>query len=140
MPIRLTSLVTRPIFKQDCYCVPAAAIGQERTYAWPDERPLQTADSTGQRNTLSPAEAEGVLHVKQRPRIYYSDSQKALMWKRWKEGWTLHQIAQLFDRRSSRNMGQHFGLRLESKRDESGEAGCLVLQFPQLAQVIDSLR
>jgi len=39
-----------------------------------------------------------VLHVKQRPRIYYSDSQKALMWKRWKEGWTLHQIAQLFNR------------------------------------------
>ena len=36
--------------------------------------------------------------MKQRPRIYYSESQKALMWKRWKEGWTLHQIAQLFDR------------------------------------------
>jgi IS30 family transposase len=39
-----------------------------------------------------------VLQVKQRPRIYYSESQKALMWERWKEGWTLHQIAQLFDR------------------------------------------
>jgi hypothetical protein len=39
-----------------------------------------------------------VLQVKQRTRIYYSDSQKELMWKRWKEGWTLHQIAQLFDR------------------------------------------
>ena len=36
--------------------------------------------------------------MKQRPRIYYSDSQKALMWERWKEGWTLHQIAQLFGR------------------------------------------
>jgi hypothetical protein len=36
--------------------------------------------------------------MKQRPRIYFSDSQKALMWKRWKQGWTLHQIAQLFDR------------------------------------------
>ena len=36
--------------------------------------------------------------MKQRPRIYYSDSQKELMWKRWKEGWTLHQIAQLFNR------------------------------------------
>ena len=36
--------------------------------------------------------------MKQRPRIYYSDAQKALMWERWKEGWTLHQIAQLFDR------------------------------------------
>ncbi len=33
-----------------------------------------------------------------RTRNYYTDSQKALMWARWKEGWTLHQIGQLFDR------------------------------------------
>jgi DNA-binding CsgD family transcriptional regulator len=33
-----------------------------------------------------------------RTRNYYTDSQKALMWQRWKEGWTLHQIGQLFDR------------------------------------------
>ena len=39
--------------------------------------------------------------MKQRPRIYYSDSQKALMWERWKQGWTLHQIGQLFDRAHS---------------------------------------
>jgi FixJ family two-component response regulator len=36
--------------------------------------------------------------MKQRPRIYYSDSQKALMWERWRQGATLHQIAGLFDR------------------------------------------
>ena len=36
--------------------------------------------------------------MKQRPRIYYSDSQKALMWERWKKGESLQQIAQLFDR------------------------------------------
>jgi IS30 family transposase len=36
--------------------------------------------------------------MKRRPRIYYSDSQKALMWERWKQGATLHQIGQLFDR------------------------------------------
>ena len=36
--------------------------------------------------------------MKRRPRIYYSDSQKALMWKRWKQGWTLHEIGKLFDR------------------------------------------
>ena len=36
--------------------------------------------------------------MKQRRRIYYSDAQKALMWERWKQGWTLHQIAQLFSR------------------------------------------
>lgn len=36
--------------------------------------------------------------MNQRPRIYYSASQKALMWERWRQGWTLHQIGQLFDR------------------------------------------
>jgi IS30 family transposase len=36
--------------------------------------------------------------MRYRTRIYYTDSQKALMWERWKEGWTLHQIAQLFNR------------------------------------------
>jgi len=36
--------------------------------------------------------------MKYRTRTYYTDAQKALMWERWKQGWTLHQIAQLFDR------------------------------------------
>jgi IS30 family transposase len=36
--------------------------------------------------------------MKRRPRTHYTDAQKALMWERWKEGWTLHQIAQLFSR------------------------------------------
>ena len=33
-----------------------------------------------------------------RPRIYYTESQKALMWERWQKGDSLQQIAQLFDR------------------------------------------
>ena len=36
--------------------------------------------------------------MKYRTRIYYTDAQKALMWERWKQCWTLHQIAQLFNR------------------------------------------
>jgi FixJ family two-component response regulator len=36
--------------------------------------------------------------MKQRPRIYYSASQKALIWDRWQKGETLHQIAGLFER------------------------------------------
>lgn len=36
--------------------------------------------------------------MKYRTRIYYTDAQKAVMWDRWKQGWTLHQIAQLFNR------------------------------------------
>ncbi len=36
--------------------------------------------------------------MKQRTRIYYSDTQKALMWDRWQKGDSLHDIAKLFDR------------------------------------------
>ena len=36
--------------------------------------------------------------MRQRPRIYYSASQRALIWERWRKGETLHQIARLFDR------------------------------------------
>jgi len=39
--------------------------------------------------------------MKQRPRIYYSESQKAIMWERWQKGESLQQIAQLFDRNHS---------------------------------------
>ena len=39
--------------------------------------------------------------MKQRPRIQYTESQKALMWKRWQKGESLQQIAQLFDRNHS---------------------------------------
>ena len=39
--------------------------------------------------------------MKQRPRIYYTDSQRALMWDRWEKGESLYQIAQLFDRGNS---------------------------------------
>ena len=36
--------------------------------------------------------------MRYRTRTYYTDAQKAVMWERWKQGWTLHQIARLFDR------------------------------------------
>jgi IS30 family transposase len=36
--------------------------------------------------------------MKRRPRIYYTESQKALMWDRWQKGESLHSIARLFDR------------------------------------------
>ncbi|KUY69345.1 integrase [Burkholderia cepacia] len=43
--------------------------------------------------------------MKQRRRIYYTETQKALMWERWRKGDTLHQIAQLFDRHHSSIQG-----------------------------------
>ncbi len=36
--------------------------------------------------------------MKQRPRIYYSEAQKSLMWERWQQGDSLHAIARFFDR------------------------------------------
>ena len=39
--------------------------------------------------------------MKYRTRTYYTDSQKALMWERWKKGDSLQKIAQLFDRNHS---------------------------------------
>ena len=39
--------------------------------------------------------------MKQRPRIYYTEGQKALMWERWRKGESLQHIAQLFDRNHS---------------------------------------
>ncbi|MFN8985394.1 MAG: IS30 family transposase, partial [Burkholderiales bacterium] len=39
--------------------------------------------------------------MKYRTRIYYTETQKALMWERWKTGESLQQIAQLFDRNHS---------------------------------------
>ena len=36
--------------------------------------------------------------MKYRPRIYYTETDKALMWDRWQKGDSLHAIARLFDR------------------------------------------
>jgi transposase, IS30 family len=52
--------------------------------------------------------------MKQRPRIHYTERQKALMWERWQKGDTLHQIAQLFDRHHpsiARILGETGGIR-----------------------------
>ena len=40
-----------------------------------------------------------------RPRIHYTESQKALMWERWQKGESLQKIAQLFDRNHSSIQG-----------------------------------
>ena len=36
--------------------------------------------------------------MKIRPRIYYTEEQKALMWDRWQKGESLNSIVRLFDR------------------------------------------
>jgi len=58
--------------------------------------------------------------MKQRPRIYYTEEQKALMWDRWQKGESLGSIARLFDRHHpsiERIIREHGGIRpLERRR------------------------
>ena len=57
--------------------------------------------------------------MKQRPRIYYTESQKALMWERWRQGESLQDIAQLFDRNHSsiqRILAETGGIRPAQRR------------------------
>ena len=39
-----------------------------------------------------------MLKVKYRPRIYYTEEQKALMWDRWQKGESPSSLDRLFDR------------------------------------------
>ena len=57
--------------------------------------------------------------MKQRTRIYYSQSDRALMWDRWQRGDSLHAIARLFDRGHSsvqRIFGEAGGIRPPPRR------------------------
>ncbi len=57
--------------------------------------------------------------MKQRPRIYYTESQKAVMWERWRNGESLQQIAELFDRNHSsiqRILAETGGIRPAQRR------------------------
>jgi IS30 family transposase len=63
-----------------------------------------------------------MLTMKYRPRIYYTEEQKALMWDRWQKGDSLHQIAQLFDRHHTsvrRILAESGGIRPAPRRRSS---------------------
>ncbi|MCA8081298.1 IS30 family transposase [Burkholderia cepacia] len=60
--------------------------------------------------------------MKQRRRIYYTDSQNAVMWERWRKGESLQQIAQLFDRNHSsvqRILAETGGIQPKQRRRSS---------------------
>jgi IS30 family transposase len=46
-----------------------------------------------------------MLKMKQQPRIYYTETDKSLMWDRWQKGESLHSIARLFGRHHSAIQG-----------------------------------
>jgi IS30 family transposase len=71
--------------------------------------------------------------MKYRTRTYYTDSQKALMWERWKQGWTLHEIGKLFDRhhRSVRQiLAETGGIRPPERR-----RSCLALTLAEREEI-----
>ena len=57
--------------------------------------------------------------MKQRPRIYHTETDKALMWERWQKGESLNSIARLFDRGHSsiqRILAETGGIRPPDRR------------------------
>lgn len=61
--------------------------------------------------------------MKRRPRIYYTEDQKALMWDRWKKGESLGSIARLFDRHHpsiERIIREHGGIRPPERQRSPG--------------------
>ena len=60
--------------------------------------------------------------MKMRPRIYYTEEQKAMMWDRWKKGESLGSIARLFDRHQpsiERIIREQGGIRPPERRRSS---------------------
>ena len=57
--------------------------------------------------------------TKYRPRTYYTEADKAMMWDRWAKGESLHSIARLFDRHNPslrRILAQSGGIRPPTRR------------------------
>jgi IS30 family transposase len=75
--------------------------------------------------------------MKQRPRIYYTDTQKALMWDRWQKGESLHAIARLFGRHHPSIRGvlvQSGGIRPAPRR-----RSCLALTLAEREEISRSV-
>src|SRR5690348_2422749 len=97
-----------------CLCSDAATTSAHRQTSDRYDRRIQLVDATHYAIT-----AEGVLQMERRRRIYYSASQRAVIWERWRKGETLHQIAHLFDRSHSsiqRIVAESGGMRPPERR------------------------
>ena len=71
--------------------------------------------------------------MKMRPRIYYTEEQKAPMWDRWQKGESLNSIARLFDRGHSsiqRILTETGGIRPRQRR-----RSCLALTLAEREEV-----
>ena len=74
-----------------------------------------------------------MFKMKYRPRIYYTEEQKALMWDRWQKGESLGSIAKLFDRSHSsiqRILAQTGGIRPAQRK-----RSCRSLTLPEREEI-----
>ena len=77
--------------------------------------------------------------MKKRPRIYYSASQRTLIWERWRKGETLHQIARLFDRYHSSIQGilaESGGIRPTERR--RSKTSLTLIKREEISRVVGS--
>ena len=79
-----------------------------------------------------------MLKIKQRPRIYYTETDKSMMWDRWQKGESLSSIARLFDRHHSAIQGilsRTGGIRPPQRR-RSGLAGLLACPYGGKSRIV----
>ena len=67
---------------------------------------------------------------KYRPRIYYTEADKALMWDRWQKGESQNAIARLFDRHQTDNVSE---LRMKYENIYPFNINCPVADYRRLA-------
>jgi IS30 family transposase len=78
-----------------------------------------------------------MLQMEHRPRIYYTEAQKALTWDRWQKGESLHAIARLFGRHHPSIRGivaQSGGIRPAPRR-----RSCLALTLAEREEISRSV-
>ena len=65
-----------------------------------------------------------MLKVKYRTMTFYSETQKAMMWDQWRQGESLHNIAQLFDRHHTSVRGFWLRAVASVRRKGCAQIGC----------------
>ena len=106
-------------------------LDQLRSFVVFSERPLWVAASTGGCNIYSLTIERRMLKMKYPTRIYYTETDKSLMWDRWQKGESLNSIARHFGRSHSSIQGvlaRTGGIRPPQRRRECKRLSSLPFQ------------
>lgn len=77
--------------------------------------------------------------MKRKPRIYYTDEQKALMWERWRKGESLQHIAELSNRSHGGSKEFLFGVAGLVQRSAVAQGWCLPYRSEKKSRALWSL-